>query len=162
MADSQETARAAGQHFRSSAQFAFEDANPQRLRYHLLRLTVVGLSREEVEELVELGRLAFQESDVTERTTAIKERAGVSPLAVAIADVVEQAASGTRGPASLRDVMLGAVLGAYAALERVADLDESVVAVLGAIGGALATSTNALINANSSRQFWAEYVHMED
>ncbi len=45
----------AGDRFRLSADFGFEDAGPQRLRYHLLRLTVLGLNRQDVEDLVELG-----------------------------------------------------------------------------------------------------------
>ncbi len=162
MSETKDTSREAGEHFRSAAHFSFEDAQQHKFRYHLLRLTVVGLTKEDVEDLGELARLAFQESDVTGQTTKIKQRADASSLAFAIADILEGAGSGVGGPVSLRAVLLGAVLGAYASLGGVEDVDESAVAILGAIGGAVAVSTSTFINDNITRQSWDEYLRMQD
>jgi len=154
--------REAGEHFRSAADFSFQDAMQRRLRYHLLRLTVVGLSQDEVEDLGELGRLAFQDSDVTEQSTKIKERAGASFLAFAIADIVERASSGRPASVSLGTVFLGAVLGAYAALGGVPEEEESTAAVIGAIGGAVAAATSSIILDKVDRQDLVEYLRTED
>ncbi len=151
----------AGDHFRFSADFSLEDAGPQRLRYHLLRLTVAGLTERDVEDLGELGRLAFQHSDVAEQAKKIMERPDTSPLARAIADIVRQAGR-VRGPVKPREVLFGAVLGAYAGLQHVQGLDEVSVAILGAIGGSIAMSTSQLIEENIDRQAWSEYLRMED
>ena len=90
----------AGERFRSAVGLGLEDAGARRLRYHLLRLSVAGLTRKDVADLGELGRPAFQESDVTEQAAKIKQRPDASPLAFAIADILERAGSGVRGPAA--------------------------------------------------------------
>ncbi len=150
----------AGDHFRFSADFSFEDAGPQRLRYHLLRLTVAGLKEQDVEDLGELGRLAFQDSDVTEQAKKIMERPDASRLARAIADIVRQAGV-VRGLVKPREALFGAVLGAYAGLQNVEGLDQMSVATLGAIDGAIAMSTSRFIEHNIDRQAWFEYLRME-
>ena len=154
--------REAGEHFRSSTDLSFDDAMQRRLRYHLLRLTVVGLTSDDVEDLSELGRLAFQDSDVTEQSTKIKQRPSASPLAFAIADILERAGGGRPASVSLRTVMLGAVLGAYTALGGVPDDHRSTAAVLGAVGGAIATSTSAVILANIDQLGSIEYLANEN
>lgn len=103
-----------GERFESATHFGFEDAILRRLRYHLLRLTVVGLTRQEVQELGELGRLAFDGSDVSQEAAMISQRADASPLASAIAWVITRAAAGFGGPVSMPAVMMGAVLAASA------------------------------------------------
>ena len=145
MSDSDDLSRRAGEIFDLAAQMSFEDAMQRRLRYHLLRLTAVGLHRDEVEDLGELGHLSFEESDVTGQTAKIKERPGASSLAFAIADIVERARGGAGGPVSRRGVFVGAVLGAYAAVSSEGGMDQTVVAILGAIGGAIATPTSTFI-----------------
>jgi hypothetical protein len=145
MSDGDELSRKAGEIFDFAAQRSFEDARQGRLRYHLLRLTPVGLHRDEIEDLVELGRLSFEESDVTGQTTKIKERAGASSLAFAIADIVERARGGVFGPVSRRGVFIGAVLGAYAAMSSAGSMDQTVAAILSAIGGAVAMTTSTII-----------------
>lgn len=150
----------AGEHFRFVAGFTFEDAEQRRLRYHLLRLTVVGLGHDDVAELGELGRLAFQGSDVTAQVAKVKARAGASPLARAIAGIVGRATE-FPGPGGAKAVMFGAVLGAYAGLSDVKGLDRSVVAVLGAIGGAAASTTSAFVASEVDRLAWADYLQME-
>jgi hypothetical protein len=162
MADPNDLSSEAGDRFRSAVDLSFSDAQQRRLRYQLLRLTVVGLTKPDVVDLGELGRLAFQESNVTEQVTRIKERADASPLAVAIADILERAASGRLGSASLGSVLLGAVLGAYASLHGFHDGDETAVAILGSIGGAVAASTSAVILDNINQQGTSEYLRMED
>ena len=152
----------AGEIFGSAAQMCFEDARLRRLRYHLLRLTAIGLHRDEVEDLGELGRLAFEESDVTGQATKIKERAGASSLACAIADIVERGGQGVGGPVSRQGVFTGAVLGAYAAVSSSAGLDQTTVAILGAIGGAVATPASAFIADRISEVGQSEYLSMKE
>lgn len=162
MSDGDDLSRTAGENFGLAAQMSFEDAMQRRLRYHLLRLTAVGLHRDEVEDLGELGRLSFGESDVTGQTTKIKERPGASSLAFAIADMVERADGGAGGAVSRRGVFTGAVLGAYAALGDVRDIDQTAVAVLGAIGGAIAASTSTFIADHIPEGSLSEYLSMKE
>jgi len=162
MAGTEEMARRAGEFFRVAAGFSIEDAEPQRLRYHLLRLTVVGLTQEDVADLGELSRLAFQDSDVKKQATKIKERVDASPLAFAIADVVEQAGDILGGRVSPKTVLFGAVLGAYTSLGGASDVPESTVATLGAIGGAVAVSTSTFVTDNINRKSWFEYLRMDE
>ncbi|WP_406292077.1 hypothetical protein [Embleya sp. NBC_00896] len=131
----------------------------RRLRYHLLRLTTVGLTQVDVEDLGELGRLAFEDVDVIEQSTRIKQRADASALAVAIAEIVEQSAR-RDGPRAR--VMVGAVLGAYAALHDIPQENESTVAVLGAVGGALAASTMPVVLDTIDQVGVGEYLSMRD
>ena len=58
----------------------FEDAR-RALRYPLLRLSLVGLSQQDMKELTELGQAVIQEGDVREAARRIEERRGASPLA---------------------------------------------------------------------------------
>ncbi len=162
MPENGEIQQKAGDGFSSAVNLSFGDAQQRRLRYHLLRLTVAGLTREDVEDLGELGRLAFQDSDIADQTRKIRERSGASPLAVAIADIVERAGSGLGPPRLPRAAMVGAVLGAYAAFGNFDSLDETLVATLGAVGGALAMSTNEFILDNIERASWSAYVRMEE
>jgi hypothetical protein len=157
MSETTDISRAAGDQFRSASDFSFSDAERQRLRYHLRRLTVVGLTRQDEEDLLELGRLAFLDADVTEHATKIKQRSDASPLAFAIADILDQAGRG-----NLKAVMLGAVLGAYTSLRGVPEVDQSAVAVLGAIGGAVAMSTGNFISENIDRRSWDDYLRKEE
>ena len=55
---------------------AFEDAQQRLLRYHLLRLTVVGLSREEIPLILELARGAFGDTGVADQVRAIADLPG--------------------------------------------------------------------------------------
>ncbi len=151
----------AGEHFSSAVGLGFEDAAARRLRYHLLRLSVVGLTKRDVDDLGELRRLAFQESDVTQQAAKIKQRPDASSLAFAVADILERAGRGVRGPVSLKAVMFGTILGAYTSL-AVRDADPSTTAILGAIGGAVAMSTSTFIHDNINRHSWAEYLRMQD
>ena len=162
MSEAENLPRKAGEHFSVAANFSFEDAQARRFRYHLLRLTVVGLTEEDVKDLGELGRLAFLESDVTAQATKIKQRASASPLAFAIADIMQHAGSEFPGRASLKAVMFGTVLGAYASLGRISDIDESAVAIVGAIAGAVGTVTSTFIADIINRLSWAEYLNMEE
>jgi hypothetical protein len=162
MPDGDDLPREAGQIFGFAAQMSFEDARLLRLRYHLLRLTAVGLHRDEVEDLGELGRLSFEESDVAGQAAKIKQRAGVSALAFAIADVVQCAGAGVGAPVSRRGVFTGAVLGAYAAVSDSAGLDRTTVAILGAVGGAVATNASAFIADRITEAGLSEYLSMKE
>src|SRR5215831_892140 len=140
----------AGERFDSAVQFGFEDARLQRLHYHLLRLTSVGLTQQEVRELGELGRLAFGGSGVSQQAAMISQRADTSPLASAIAQIMAEAGGGLGGPVRMPAVMLGAVLGAYAALRHAGEGDQSGAAVSG------------FVLDNVDRVGAAEYVRMDD
>jgi hypothetical protein len=130
----------AAEQFRSAVDFAFEDMDQQRLRYHLLRLTVAGLSQQDVEELGEISRLAFTDGDVSAAADRLRQRADARPLAVVLADLAQAAASGAGRRASVRSVLLGAILGAYAGLREIEGMGRSQVAILGAVGGAVAVA----------------------
>jgi hypothetical protein len=163
MSQPQDISREAGRRFSGAGGFSFEDAQLLHLRYHLLRLTVIGVTQEDVTDLAELGRLAFQESDVAQQVAKIKQRSDASPLAFAIADIVEQAGSGIGGvPAGPRAVMWGAVLGAYTGLGEEQPNRQLDAAVLGAIGGAVAVSTSTFVAERVDQQAWAEYLRTED
>jgi hypothetical protein len=152
----------AGEYFESGAGFAFEDARVQRLRYHLLRLTIVGLRREDVGPLCELARLAFEDADVTDQVTAIKERPDASALASTIAAIVERAGPGDGGPAGRADVMVGAVVGAYAGLRDTGSRNQAHTAIVGAIGGGIAASVGRFIRTQIAEIGAAEYVRMDE
>ena len=108
MSDTQTLARDAGRRFEEAVNYAIEDAQLRLLRYHLLRLTVVGLSRDELPLIVDLARRAFDDADVADQATAIRERPGASDLACAIAGIAERSRVG--GPFGRRgDVVVAAV-----------------------------------------------------
>jgi hypothetical protein len=161
MSQSDDIAHLAGDHVGFVADFALEDTRQRKLRYHLLRLTVAGVTQEDVAELGELARLAFEDSDVSAQTTRIKERAGTSPLAFAIADIVEQTPRAP-GPLGQKAAMLGAVLGAYTSLKDVGGIDQVSVATLGAVGGALAMTASNIILTNLEQVTPAEYLRMDE
>jgi predicted alternative tryptophan synthase beta-subunit len=160
MSEPSNISREAGEQFHFAISLSFQDAMQRKLRYHLLRLTAVGIRREEVEDLTELGRLAFQGSDVNGQVAKIKQEADGSSLAFAIADILEKA--GTRGSVNLRAVMLGAVLGAYTATRSLQGVDEKAMAILGAVGGAVATSTSSFIFEHIGEPQMPEYFGDED
>lgn len=83
--------REAGELFDSGRRRIFDDVGQRRLHYHLLRLAAAGVGSDEVDDLRELGRLAFADLDVTAQAKRIRERPGAGALAVAIAGVVERA-----------------------------------------------------------------------
>jgi hypothetical protein len=154
----------AGEHFRTAIQFGIEDAQLLRLKYHILRLSVVGLTDKDQKDLLELGRLSFQGSDVAKQAEKITSRRDASPLAVALAAIVGQGAPGVSGETGGRAIMFGAVLGAYAALGLPdANHDDRVAAAtIGAIGGAVATSTSAFVTERLLQQPWSSYLNPED
>jgi hypothetical protein len=147
MSAPQTLAQDAGQRFDEAVDFALEDARLRLLRYHLIRLTVVGLSRDEVPMILELARQAFGDADVADRARAIRERPGASELASAIAGIVERSRSG--GPFAPRaEVVVGAVVGAYASMRGAGAGDPAAAttaAVLGAVGGGTAVSMGRFI-----------------
>ncbi|MEV8097171.1 hypothetical protein [Kitasatospora sp. NPDC085879] len=153
----QDLSPAAGEAYRIARDFVFEDAALGRLRYHLLRLTTVGLTREEVEDVRELGRLAFDGAETTETAVRIRDRAGASRLAVAFVDIVEHAGQDERGP-----VLVGAVLGAYASLGSVGSGDGPSAALLGAVGGAVVAAARSFVDRRMQQEGLAVYLGSED
>ncbi|MCU7820673.1 hypothetical protein [Kitasatospora sp. DSM 101779] len=143
--------------FRIARDFVFEDAALGRLRYHLLRLTTVGLGRDEVEDVRELGRLAFDGADITECAVRIRDRSGASRLAVAFVDIVEHADQDERGP-----VLVGAVLGAYTSLGSVGSDEGTSAALLGAVGGAVVAASRSFVDRRMQQEGLAVYLGDED
>jgi hypothetical protein len=147
MSESQTLSRDAGERFEEAVSLAIEDAEQRLLRYHLLRLTVVGLSRDEIPLILELARQAFADGDVTPQVRAISDRPGATELASAIAGLAERSRTG--GPFAGRgEVVVGAVLGAYASLRDGGSGDPAAAttsAVLGAVGGGTAVSVGRFV-----------------
>ncbi|MEW1911011.1 hypothetical protein AB0442_21600 [Kitasatospora sp. NPDC085895] len=146
-----------GRAFRIARDFVFEDAALGRLRYHLLRLTTVGLTRDEVEDVRELGRLAFDGADPAGCAARIRDRAGASRLAVAFVEIVERAEPDERGP-----VLVGAVLGAYAGLGSVGSGEGTAAALLGAVGGAVVAASRFFVERRMQLEGPAVYLGAED
>jgi hypothetical protein len=132
----------------------FEDAR-NGLGYPLRRLGVVGLSQRDIEELTELGQAVFQDGDVHGIAKRIWERQGASPLAVAIANIVNSVEKHDK-----REAVVGAIFGAYTRLES----GRMREAVLGAIGGALAATTYSDLQdfLGESEMSWQRWAKMGD
>ena len=164
MSDTQTLARDAGRRFEEAVGYAIEDAQLRLLRYHLLRLTVAGLSRDELPLIVDLARRAFDDSDVADQATTIRERPGASELACAIAGIAERSRGG--GPFGRRgDVVVAAVVGAYAAMMDAGsgnDADASTAAVLGAVGAGTAATVAPFIQEQIAAVGVAEYLRSDD
>ena len=154
-----EISRVAGSvHYKNAINFSsgsFGDAR-NGLKYVLMRLTLLGITEQDREQLGELARLAFQESDVMEAANQIKGRSSASPLAVAIADIVA-ASSEQGGQKMTKMAMLGAVFGAYPARK-----DHNILnGILGAIAGAVAVTTSKFIQDDMEMKLWRQFVEMD-
>ena len=163
MSETHTLLRDAGERFENGLDFAFQDALQRRLRYHLLRLTVVGLSRDEVPLIVDLARQAFEDADVTDQVSAIRDRPGASVLASAIAGIVGGAGRGHVRPT--RGGRVGAVVGAYAGLMDAGggdDADATAAAVLGAVGGGTAVSVGRFIQEQIAAVGVGEYLRTDE
>ena len=146
-----------GQQFDNAADRAFDDTQTRRFRYHLRRLTAIGLSEQDRIDLIEIGRLAFAKADVGPAAQQLQQREGASELAVVLAELV-----GAGRRADPRDVLVGAVLGAYAGLARFEGLDRSQAAIAGAVGGALAASSTPAAMAAAEAAGAADYTRAEE
>jgi hypothetical protein len=164
MSDTQTLTRDAGQRFESGIGFAFDDAMQRRLRYHLLRLTVVGLSRDEIPLIVDLARLAFEDADLADPARVIRDRPTASVLASAIASIAERSGTGSQF-APRAEVVVGAVVGAYAGLMDAGGGDPAqatTAAVLGAVGGATAVSLGRFVHEQVGRVGVGEYLRTDE
>lgn len=164
MSETQMLVRDAGQRFEEAMNFAVEDAEQRLLRYHLLRLTVVGLSRDEVPLILDLARQAFADGDLTEQVRAISDRPGATELASAIAAVAERSRTGGlfngRG-----EIVVGAVLGAYASMRDAGSGDPdaaTTAAVLGAVGGGTAASVDRFVREQIAAVGVSEYLRASE
>lgn len=82
------------------------------LEYLLKRMTVAGLALDDIPGLKQLGIAVLKNSDINPAVNRIRGRDSVTPIAVAIANVVDAAPSDQR-----QVVFLGAVLGAHSAVD---------------------------------------------
>jgi hypothetical protein len=164
MSDSQALARDAGRRFEEAVGYAVEDAQLRLLRYHLLRLTVVGLGHDELPSIVDLARRAFDDADVADQATAIRERPGASELASALAGIAERSRSG--GPFGRRgDVLVAAVIGAYAAMMDAGSgnsADATAAAVIGAVGAGTAATVGPFIQEQIAAVGVAAYLRSDE
>jgi hypothetical protein len=161
VSDTQNIGEEAGQVYRFGMNFALQDAQ-FGLRYPLRRLrALLSLPEQDAQELTELGQAVIQGGDVEGVADQIRQRQDASPLAIAIANIVQEARfSDTRG------AMLGAVFGAYAGLQSSEREDDPQArAVLGAIGGALALTTHTQLQEMLEARFrslsWREWSEAE-
>jgi hypothetical protein len=158
--DARESARElALSHFNEGMQFSRGDAR-NGLRYLLMRLSILGLTEQDRTELRELGRLATQHTDVAELAGQIAARATASPLAVAIAALVQRG-GGDRDPAM---ILFGAVFGAYAALDVGSGGDPALRlahVVQAASAGAVAAATIRGTEEEHKRTCWQLLVEKE-
>ena len=158
MTDIQNIVISAGVQFSGALATGMEDVRIGRLHYHLLRLTLAGLTHEDVAGLDELGRLALQGSDITAQATKVRERQDSSPLARAIAEIVSV---DRPDHAELKHRLLGAVLGAYIGVhDDNADV-RALLAIQGAASGAAAAVLIAAINRGRADQAWEHYTDTE-
>lgn len=154
MSVGEQLTRNAGEHFAAVVNESTEDAELARLRYHLLRLELAGITDDDRSDLLALSRLAFADEAVGDQARSLRARGDASPLAAAIADIVDQA----EGRGNMRAVLLGAILGAYTSLRSVEGVDAETVATLGAIAGATAIWTSDSIQARHQSQSWDDYL----
>jgi hypothetical protein len=155
--DVQGIARAADTTYRNATSFSFDDAQ-NGLKYALLRLSVLELSEQDRAELRELGGFAFQELEVTRVANQITARETASPLAVTIANIVEQSRRGSKKMA-----FCGAVFGAYAALGLGSEGKRSEIlkGVLGAIAGAVAVTTSQFARDEMEQRAWRDFIERD-
>jgi len=94
VSDTQDIGQEAGEVYRFGMGFAREDSQ-FGLRYPLRRLrALLRLPEQDAQELTELGRIVIQEGNVEEVADRIRQRQDASPLAVAIASIVQASALG--------------------------------------------------------------------
>ncbi len=155
--DAREVSRAAGSTYHSAIDLSLEDGR-NGLGYVLLRLSVLGLTKQDQDQLRELAQRAYQELDVAESASRIRMRESASPLAVAIADIVDDSPQGRK-----RMAMAGAVFGAYVGLVNTRlsgpdDFLKTIAGVLGAMAGAIAVSTSTFIQDEMEVESWRDFV----
>jgi len=129
----------AAMHFSVGTDLALEDAQAG-VRYALERLSMLGLSPQDYDQLGELARRVFEDeesADVRELVEQVKASESASPLAVMIANIVYESG----GFNSRKQSMLGAIFGAYAALGS-GSIEH---ACIGAIAGAIAINLSISI-----------------
>jgi hypothetical protein len=80
----------AGDYFKAALELTTEDARAG-LKYHLLRLSLLGLSDQDQKQLCELTEQDFRDQDVTSAADQIKRRKTASPLAVVMAELIATA-----------------------------------------------------------------------
>src|SRR3954454_4937233 len=108
-------------------------------KYLLLRLTTVGLAAEEVGLIQKLAVAVFKNADIGSAVQDIREIKSSSPIATAIANVVEAAPANQR-----QSVLLGAVLSAHAA-HNVGERRPALVLFV-VVNGAATAQTTILTN----------------
>jgi hypothetical protein len=139
-------------HFNSGTGDSFRDIDIHQfgVRYVLLRLSLVGLTKEDQAELKELVSLVTQNMDVAGVANKIVNRQTASPVAAAIAALVLQ------GRGSKKAILLGALFGAYAILDNLNTADpNSLQTILQAVSaGAVAAATIQFNQEQSETESW--------
>jgi hypothetical protein len=144
-ADVGATAGEAGGSYQHAIRLSFDDAQ-RGLKYALLRITsLMRLGEQDAAELRRLAELAVQELDVTDVATAIVSRADAAPLAVTVAKILLSAQG------SKRAAFCGAIFGIYTAFELE---DRDLAGIIGAVAGAVASSTVAFAREQAESNFF--------
>jgi hypothetical protein len=107
------------------------------LKYVLLRLRHAGLTDQDRANLGDLVAIACRDQDVTEAADRVRKAEAASPLAVAIADIVENAQNHRKAAA------LGAIFGAHGAVFPSRDERDPVAE---AVAGAIAACSITLLD----------------
>jgi hypothetical protein len=151
--DLKQLGQEAGTRYARAISLGHEDLQLRAVKYLLLRLTVGGLNSEDVDRLRPLARAAFFEEDVTAEVNEVRKSKKSSPLALALADVVAEAKG------SKRMAMLGAVLGAHAALGARVDqgAQHGLAEMQGAIVGAAVFETHRLLEQMITTPSWSDF-----
>jgi hypothetical protein len=146
-------AQESGSRYDQAISLGKEDLQLRAVKYLLLRLTAGGLNIADVDKLRALAGAAFFEADVTSQVDGIRNSKESSPLAVALAGVVAQA-KGSR-----KTAMLGAVLGAHAALGARVDQNahDGFAEMQGAIVGAAAFEVHRMLEQILVTPSWSDF-----
>ena len=127
---------AAGATFDGANNLFMEDGR-LGLKYVLLRLELAGLTEQDQRNLRDLAAAACQDREVAELADRVRKAESASPLAVAIANIVENARNNKKA------AVLGAIFGAHGSL---LPFPPRLNPIEGAIAGAAAASAIALVD----------------
>ena len=108
----------------------------------------------------ELARLAFNGLDVKEVAGRVINMKSVSPLASAIADIVQHSEGRMSNMTTTKMAVIGAVFGAYAA-HFIARSDDGHETVLAAIAGAIAVSTSEFLQTVHQNDSWMSFLQRD-
>ena len=136
--DAAALAQAATAHYKAAIDLCREDGRLRAFKYLLERLTVGGLSFDEVVHLRKVGEAVFGGKNPDDAVKKVLKQAKLSPLAVAIASAAQKESN-----ESQQRSLLGAVLGAHASIAMAGgQADAGLVVYAALIGSATGVFTH--------------------